>query len=104
MNRVLLASLLIFVVIQNSLAETTSQIPLQGKQDLLSTITTIKLSPSGSMLAVGYADGSVAMWNTEDNKRLWTTHGDWRITARLGVSPGNPYEDQIIDLSNLPKN
>ncbi|NTW87617.1 MAG: WD40 repeat domain-containing protein [Desulfobulbaceae bacterium] len=85
------------------MAAASPKIKSQEIQKTPSTITVIKLSPTGGMLAVGYADGSVIMWNTTDNRKMWTSHGDWKLTSRLGVGQGNVYTDSIIDVAAVSK-
>src|SRR5262245_52312400 len=70
---------------------------LQSNKDAL--ITTVRLSPHANTLSVGRADGSVTLWDVMNGQWIWTSQGDWRLTRRIGVGPGDRYSDSIVDLT-----
>jgi len=101
MKRTLLALLAGLIAMQAS-AVNASRPASTNKLSTMSVITTIKLNASGDLLSAGYSDGSIVLWDIAEKNRLWTNEGAWKVTSRLGVGPGGAFDDQVVDLSQLP--
>jgi U3 small nucleolar RNA-associated protein 12 len=56
---------------------------LSEEETLCKEVTQVACSPDKTTLAVGYADGSIRLWNLQQQKRVVTLNGHNRAISAL---------------------